>query len=170
MVSRLSYCDAGLFVPVLDALSVALRENFLISDLRDVGGIPILLNVLRADARPPRESSPAAVDFSEGREKALERHARQMELVCALSRCVQAVSVDDEASYQVKQCNGVYLLGRCLVQPWDPADPEFFDHSSTPTPHCRTPIVSRQENHSTTSRWAVPRKANTHRCPTAEPQ
>lgn len=132
MVSRLSYCDAGLFVPVLDALSVALRENFLISDLRDVGGIPILLNVLRADARPPRESSPAAVDFSEGREKALERHARQMELVCALSRCVQTVSVDDEASYQVKQCNGVYLLGRCLVQPWDPADPEFFDNSSTP--------------------------------------
>ena len=50
----------------------------------------------------------------------------------ALSRCVQAVSVDDEASYQVKQCNGVYLLGRCLVQPWDPADPEFFDNSSTP--------------------------------------
>ncbi|QDZ26116.1 serine/threonine protein kinase [Chloropicon primus] len=119
LVSKFSYCERELYVPILNVLSVILQENFLISDLRDVGGIPIILNSIRTET------------FA-GKGKEGDRLRASMDFVCAVSRCIQVMSIDDEASYQVKQCNGVYLLGRCLVQPWDPADPDFF-HDNSPS-------------------------------------
>ena len=53
---KFSYCEPELYVPILEVLSVILQENFLISDLRDVGGIPIILNAIRSEAFVSKEA------------------------------------------------------------------------------------------------------------------
>ena len=120
-------------MPILNALSVVLQENLFISDLRDVGGIPIILNAIRAPEAAREEGTqgkgdpPSEIPLEQRRERALAA----MDVVCAIAKCIQVLSIDDEASYHVKQCNGVYLLGRCLVQPWNPTDPHFFQETKS---------------------------------------
>ena len=165
LVSKFSYCDVELYVPILHVLKTILQESLMIADLRDVGGIPIILNGIKnlndeeGEGEDDDEDEDAAVDENaNGREGKgggggggggdaerlpdLLKHRDRLAIVTALSECISVISVDDEASYQVKQHNGVYLLGRCLVQPWHPMDKRFFKRKTT----LDIPIKQSSEN------------------------
>ena len=85
----------------LRLFSVLLSERFAATEARSRGAVPILLSML----------IPGGVsDMDAG-----DPRVRDPPVTCLICSLLSKLSADDEGAFQIRQCNGVYLLGRLLT-------------------------------------------------------
>ncbi|KAK3288119.1 hypothetical protein CYMTET_4424 [Cymbomonas tetramitiformis] len=94
LLSMLHTEDQGLLEALLRLLCHITVDVALVQEFRYSGGIPVICSLLGAGQ--------SGVKHGEG-------------VVCALCLAITKLAMDDETAYQIRQQNGVYLLGLLLV-------------------------------------------------------
>uniref|UniRef100_A0A061SM17 non-specific serine/threonine protein kinase n=1 Tax=Tetraselmis sp. GSL018 TaxID=582737 RepID=A0A061SM17_9CHLO len=114
MLGQLHCGDQQLVQTLLRVFSHVAAHTEGIQEISQIGGIPVIVSILS----PPTGTAVELLSAS---------RMTEIQLVC-LVLCRMAE--DDESAYQIRQCNGVYLLGRLLLLQQMRSDPSCRDDAA----------------------------------------
>jgi len=103
ILSQIVATESKATVPLLKLLSLMLADEEGLSAVRDSGGIPIIVSLF-GDVRVEEDMKTQLINFD----------GQNLDTISAQCLCLTLLGADDEAAYQIRQCNGVYLLGSLL--------------------------------------------------------
>ena len=103
ILSQISAAGAAGLQPLLRLLCHMLTDE-VISEVRDSGGIPVLVSLL-GEVKFDVSVKTQSTNF----------RGMTVDTISLLCSCLSRLAQDDDASYQIRQCNGIYLLGSLLL-------------------------------------------------------
>ena len=122
VTSLLHVPDGDVLEALLRVMNGLLSERAAAAEMRAVGGVPILVSMLVGagegmQARGRGSIPGRIVGAIGGRPNAAHAPA----VMCLVCSALTKLAIEDEGGSQIRQCNGVYLLGRLLTDTHDAA-------------------------------------------------
>ena len=104
ILSQIMAADSKTILPLLKLLCLMMTDEDGLSAVRDSGGIPIVVSLF-GEVRTDGDVKTQLINFE----------GLNLDTISVQCLCLTLLAADDESAYQIRQCNGVYLLGSLLV-------------------------------------------------------
>ena len=104
ILSQIMAADSKTMLPLLKLLCLMMADEDGLLAVRDSGGIPIVVSLF-GEVRTDGDLRTQLINFE----------GLRLDTISVQCLCLTLLAADDESAYQIRQCNGVYLLGSLLV-------------------------------------------------------